>query len=56
MRPNTAETAVHGCLILARVLCKYVRKDQTNKKNKYEILVEDLISGNFLYAKEKKQG
>ena len=29
MRPNKAETAVHGCLIPARVFCKYVPKDQT---------------------------
>ena len=36
MRPNKAETAVHGSLIPVRVLCKYIRKE-----------VEDLISGNF---------
>ena len=45
MRPNKTETALHGCLIPARVLCKYVRKE-----------VEDLISFIFLDAKEKKQG
>ena len=29
MRFNKAETAAHGCLVPSRVLCKYVRKDQT---------------------------